>query len=70
MDGGFLTPYESKIDLSTRIKTNDILEINPEINIVFNKTTGEKYDLKPLGEVAEIVEAGGIFEYARINGMV
>jgi len=70
VDGGFITPFESQIDLSKKTKTGDILQIDQQGNFVFNKTTNEKFNLKPLGEVAGIVQAGGIFEYARINGMM
>ena len=70
VDGGFFTPFESQIDLPKKIKTGDILQINQRENFVINKTTSKKFNLKPLGEVAGIVLAGGIFEYARINGMM
>jgi 3-isopropylmalate/(R)-2-methylmalate dehydratase small subunit len=33
-------------------------------------TTGETYRVNPLGEVLPIVEAGGIFEYAKRQGML
>ena len=35
-----------------------------------NLTTGETYPLRPLGEVAPILEAGGLFNYARKVGML
>jgi len=70
VDGGFVTPFESQIDLSKIIKTGDLLQINQQGNFVFYKTTNERFDLKPLGEIAGIVQAGGIFEYARIHGMI
>ncbi len=70
VDGGFLIPVESEEDLTGEIKTGDFLEIDLTQNVVFNHTSEKKYVLKPLGEVAAIVEVGGIFAYARINGMV
>ena len=70
IDGGFVTPFESQIDLSKKIITGNFLKINQKENSVVNKTTKEEYVLKPLGEVAGIVQAGGIFEYARVNGMM
>ena len=70
VDGGFVTPFESQFDLSKIVKTGDFLKINPQENFVINKITKEKFNLKPLGEVAGIVQAGGIFEYARANGMM
>jgi len=70
VDGGFLIPYESEEDLSGKVHTNDILEIDRETNVVINKTQGVTYQLRPLGSVADIVAAGGIFDYARQTGMV
>ncbi len=70
VDGGFLTPYESEEDLSKKIHTGDELEIDPEAPALINHTRGETYRLNPLGSVADIVHAGGIFAYARETGMV
>ena len=33
-------------------------------------STGETYKLKPLGDVADIIEAGGIFNFAKKAGML
>ena len=35
-----------------------------------NVTRGEEYAIKPLGDAAPIIEAGGLFEYARKQGLV
>ena len=35
-----------------------------------NVTTGEAWKLKPLGDVQPILEAGGLFPYARAVGML
>jgi len=70
VDGGFLVPYESLEDLSNEVSTGDELEIDPGRKIVKNLTQKTEYTIRPLGSVAEIVEAGGIFNFARKNGMV
>jgi 3-isopropylmalate/(R)-2-methylmalate dehydratase small subunit len=70
VDGGFLTPYESVKDLSKEVHTGDELEIDPEQPALINHTQNKTYELKPLGSVADIVHAGGIFAYARETGMV
>lgn len=70
VDGGFVIPYESLEDLSRQVHTGDELEIDPEKQTVRNKSQGESYDIRPLGSVANIVNAGGIFEYARKEGMI
>ena len=31
---------------------------------------GETYQLKPLGEVRPVIDAGGLFNYARQSGMI
>lgn len=70
VDGGFLIPYESIEDLSSEVHTGDELEIDTENQKLINNTQDKSYDIKPLGSVADIVHAGGIFEYARQTGMV
>jgi len=70
VDGGFAIPFESVGDLSTRVHTGDELEIDPEALEIRNLTQNETYKIKGLGSVADIVNAGGIFAYARKAGMV
>jgi len=70
VDGGFLIPYESIHDLSSQVCTGDELEIVPESQQVNNLTQNSSYPIRSLGSVSEIVEAGGIFKYARKTGMV
>ena len=70
VDGGFLIPYESQIKLNDKIKTGDTLEIDVEANKIINHSNGKSYQLNPLGDVFEIVEAGGLFEFARTSGMI
>ncbi len=70
VDGGFLIPTESKEKLNDKIKTGDELEINLNKSKLTNKSTGHEYELNSLGSVYEIVEAGGLFNYARNSGML
>lgn len=70
VDGGFLTPYESIEDLSQEIKTGDKIEINTEEQRVYNINQDTSYDIRPLGSVADIVNAGGIFNFARKEDMI
>jgi len=70
VDGGFLIPYESEVKLNDKIRTGDMLELNVKENILLNQTTEQIFNLKNLGSVLEIVEAGNLFEYARKNGMI
>ena len=70
VDGGFFTPFETPDKLVNDIRTGDKLVINVEAGILANNSTDQTYKLQPLGEVAEIVKAGNIFEYARKAGMI
>lgn len=65
VDGGFIVPYECATSLSDEFSSGDMGEICRESNTIKNITRGTVYPLKPLGDVEEIIEAGGIFEYAR-----
>lgn len=70
VDGGFLVPFESIERLVERIRTGDELEIDSSLGKLSNKTTGEEFLLKPLGDVADILKAGNVFEYARQAGFM
>src|SRR5437667_196945 len=63
VNGGYLIPFECVERLCEKICTGDELRIDVEQSILHNVTTGEELRLKPLGEVAPIIEAGGLFEY-------
>ncbi len=70
VDGGFLIPYETTVKLNDKIKTGDKVEVDVDGNKLINHTSGKSYQLNPLGDVFEIVEAGGLFEYARAAKMI
>jgi 3-isopropylmalate/(R)-2-methylmalate dehydratase small subunit len=70
INGGYLVPLESEERLCDRVCTGDDVEIDQEKHQLTNHTTGETWKLKPLGEVAPILQAGGIFNYARQVGML
>jgi 3-isopropylmalate/(R)-2-methylmalate dehydratase small subunit len=70
VNGGYLIPLESEERLCERICTGDEVRIDLGKNLLVNITTGEEWMLKSLGEVAPILEAGGMFAYARKVGML
>lgn len=70
VNGGYLVPFESAGRLCDKVCTGDEVEIDVAGSVLHNRTTGERYPLKPLGEVAPILEAGGLFPYARKVGML
>jgi len=70
VDGGFLIPLESQVSLIESISTGDELVIDVSASSVKNLTTGDELLLQPLGDVAEILRAGNVFEYARQAGLI
>ena len=70
VNGGYLIPFETGDRLCERICTGDELKIDVEKAMLHNLTTKEQWSLKPLGEVAPILDAGGVFPYARKVGML
>jgi 3-isopropylmalate/(R)-2-methylmalate dehydratase small subunit len=70
VNGGYLLPLESKKRLVEEVKTGDELEVHIKDGYVLNKTQNKRYDLLPLGDVVPIIEAGGVFEYAKKAGML
>lgn len=70
VNGGYIIPFETPDRLCEQICTGDELTIDVTAGSLTNKTTGEKWKLKPLGEVAPIIDAGGIFAYAKKVGML
>ncbi|MGM0508228.1 MAG: 3-isopropylmalate dehydratase [Fusobacteriota bacterium] len=70
VDGGFITPLETPVRLCDEIKTGDELEVNTEEFTLKNLTSGKEYNLKDLGDVKDIIEAGGLFDYAKQEGII
>ncbi len=70
VNGGYLTPFECEERLCDRVCTGDEVRVDADGGVLHNLTTGEEYRLRPLGEVAPILEAGGLFSYARKVGML
>ena len=70
VDGGFLAPFESPEPLNDKVRTGDEVEIDVKAGTFTNLTSGESWALQPLGDVAAILEAGGVFEYARQQGLI
>src|SRR5215212_8695261 len=64
VNGGYVIPFESEDRLVDKIQTGDELEVHLNEGFVLNKTRNQKHQLRPLGDVVPIIEAGGIFEYA------
>lgn len=70
VNGGYLIPLESKKRLIDEICTGDELTLDLPNHVLTNHTTGDRWELLGLGDVAPILEAGGIFDYAKSVGML
>ena len=67
---GELYPFETPLRLCDLFQTGDQLEIQVEKSQLIHVASGKTYVLKDLGAVAPVVEAGGIFPYARKTGII
>jgi 3-isopropylmalate/(R)-2-methylmalate dehydratase small subunit len=67
---GELYPIECPDRLCEVFQTGDLAEVDIDANTIKHVATGRVFPLKPLGEVRPVVDAGGIFDYARESGMI
>jgi len=70
VNGGYLIPVESTERLVEKVRTGDLLEVHLMERYLLNKTLGTRHDVRPLGDVLPIIEAGDVFKYARKAGML
>jgi 3-isopropylmalate/(R)-2-methylmalate dehydratase small subunit len=67
---GELYPCEMTERLCDVLKTGDVVTVDLDAQTVTVKNTGKVYRFKPLGDVRPVVDAGGLFNYARKTGMI
>lgn len=67
---GEVYPVECEGRLCEIFKTGDLATVDIDANTITHQGTGKSYSLRPLGEVRPVVDAGGIFQYARQTGMI
>jgi len=65
---GEVYPLETDIELG--LKTGDEVEIDLDNNSVKIITAGKSHPMKAIGDVKNVIDAGGIFNYARKNKMI
>jgi 3-isopropylmalate/(R)-2-methylmalate dehydratase small subunit len=67
---GELYPCESTGRLCDELATGDRVTVDLDAATLTVTSTGRVYPLKPLGDVRPVVDAGGLFNYARQTGMI
>ncbi len=67
---GELYPCECVDRLCEVLKTGDVVTVDLDAGTVKAAATGKVYPFKPLGDVRPVVDAGGLFNYARQTGMM
>lgn len=67
---GELYPCECLDRLCEVLKTGDVITVDLDASTVTVAATGKVYSFKPLGDVRPVVDAGGLFNYARKSGMI
>ena len=67
---GELYPCESPDRLCDLLKTGDVVTVDLDASTVKVLATEKIYSFKDLGDVRPVVDAGGLFNYARQSGMI
>ena len=67
---GEVYPFETATPLVSEFKTGDEAELDTDAHTLTRLSDGKVFPLKDLGAVAPVVEAGGMFAYARKEGMI
>ena len=67
---GELYPCECVERLCEILKTGDEVTVDLDALTVKATATGKVYSFRPLGDVRPVVDAGGLFNYARNTGMI
>lgn len=71
VNGGYLVPFEAEQRLCDgAVETGDECTLDMEAGTLTNHRTDKTYTLKPIGDALPIIEEGGVFEYARKEGML
>jgi 3-isopropylmalate/(R)-2-methylmalate dehydratase small subunit len=67
---GELYPCESTDRLCDILETGQVVTVDLDACSVTIEETGKVHAFKPLGDVRPVVDAGGLFNYARQTGMI
>lgn len=67
---GEVYPVECEVRVCDEFRTGDAAELWPTTGVLKRCADGKLYGLRPLGAVAPVIDAGGLFAYARKTGMM
>jgi len=67
---GELYPVETIQRLCDTLRTGEEVELDLDANTLRSLDSGKTFPLRPLGDAKPVIEAGGLFEYARRTGMI
>jgi len=63
-------PVESTARICETVKTGDEVELDLDGNTLKILKTSNILATKPLGEARPVIDAGGLFDFARKSGMI
>jgi 3-isopropylmalate/(R)-2-methylmalate dehydratase small subunit len=52
------------------LNTGDEVKVDLDAGTVTVTASGAEHSIKPLGEVRPVIDAGGLFNFARESGMI
>ncbi len=67
---GELYPVECRTRLSEEVRTGDYVEVDLAAATLRRSAAPRDVSLRPMGEAAAVVAAGGLFAYARATGLI
>ncbi|KAG2329893.1 hypothetical protein Bca4012_020581 [Brassica carinata] len=69
---GEVYPLDAEVRVCKECRTGDVatVELREEESVLINHTTGKEYRLNAIGDAGPVIDAGGIFAYARKAGMI
>ncbi len=67
---GELYPVESTTRLTDEFVTGDEAVLDLDAGTLTNVRSGARFELRPLGDARPVIDAGGLFAYARQSGMI